>query len=401
MKRAMRFLLPAFLAIGSSWATPVFPQVPLESALSTEDFPLLLGPMEMKAAMEKPACLLGYRPAQEGPLIREDAPEGAPRDSTFLVEPVQFRSEGFLINGWLYLPQEGTDFPLVVLTNGGGDDERAIKSLSNFIAPVLAHCGVAAFVHDKRGTGQSEGVFRETDYEDYINDTGNAALFLSGDPRFDPDRIGVLGGSEGGRVAVIAANRFAVFGFVISLMGPTIGMVEDRYLAEENAWKGRNPDREDWAEIGPFWRGLIQAFAQDDPAALREADDRIVAAREKYPRAVLPFTSREMQGGGIHDRFLSTWRSLKYDYVSEMEESGKPWLAVFGGEDSVVPPELNIREIHRTTSLSGNPDVSVIVFPHSSHAPVDSETGQRILFENPILNWMLERGLGPSGNPPG
>jgi len=350
--------------------------------------------------MEKPACLQGYRPAQEGPLIREEAPEGAPRDSTFLVVPVKFPSQGVLLNGWLYLPKEGMNLPLVILTNGGGNVRREILSLSNFMAPVLAHCGVAAFVHDKRGTGESEGIFRETDYEDYINDTGNAALLLSQNPRFDPDRIGVMGGSEGGRVAVIAASRFPVFDFVISLMGPTIDMVEDRYLAEEYAWKSRNPGREDWNEIAPFWRGLMEAFAEGTPEALRRADERIVAAREEYPRNVLPFTSREMQGGGMHDRFLSSWRSLKYDYVTEMETFSKPWLAVFGGEDSVVPADPNIREIQRTVALSGNPDVSIIVFPHSSHSPVDSETGRRILFENPILSWMGERGLAPSGITP-
>jgi len=354
----------------------------------------------MDAAMEKPACLQGYRPAQEGPLIREDAPEGAPRDSTFAVVPVTFRSEEFLIHGELYLPKEGMNLPLVILTNGGGNVPREILSLSRFIAPVLAHCGVAAFVNDKRGTGESEGVFRETDYEDYINDTGNAALLLSQNPRFDPNRIGVMGGSEGGRVAVVAASRFEVFDFVISLMGPTIDMVEDRYRAEENAWKRRHPDREDWNEIAPLWRGLMEAFAEGTPEALRKADERIVAAREKYPRDVLPFTSRDMHGGGIHDRFLPTWRSLKYDYGTEMETFSKPWLAVFGGEDPVVPADPNMREIRRTTALSGNPDVSIIVFPHSSHSPVDSETGQRILFENPILNWMQERGFAPSGNTP-
>ena len=72
-------------------------------------------------------------------------------------------------------------------------------------------------------------------------------------------------------MAVIAASRFPVFKFVVSLMGPTLDMVEDRYLAEENAWKSRNPDRKDWDEIGPLWRGLMEAFAEDWAFATEEA----------------------------------------------------------------------------------------------------------------------------------
>jgi pimeloyl-ACP methyl ester carboxylesterase len=345
---------------------------------------------EKEAALASPSCLDGFRPPH-GPGVPGDLPEGASPDSAFNVEIKAFRSEGFLIHGWLFVPLEGKHFPLVVLTNGGGNDERAIKSLSNFMAPRLAYCGVAAFVHDKRGTGRSEGVFRDTDYEDYIADTGNAALFLSMDPRIDPDRIGVMGGSEGGRIAVVAAARYPAFGFAVSLMGPTIGTVEDRLLAEKYAAIGRGLEGVTWEEIEPIWRGMIEAEASGDPAVAGRFDEEIVAARERFPRRVLPFLDRASRQGGIHDRVRPTYASLKYDYVTVMESFGKPWLAIYGEEDTIVLPEPNIREIHRTTSLSGNPDVSIFVFPRTGHAPVDTETGRRVPFENPILNWMQER----------
>jgi dipeptidyl aminopeptidase/acylaminoacyl peptidase len=311
-------------------------------------------------------------------------------DSSYVVGALQFRSEGFLINGWLYLPMEGRPSPLVVLTNGGGNDERAIKSLSNFLAPRLAYCGVAAFVHDKRGTGASEGVFRDTDYEDYITDTGNAALLLSKDPRIDPSRIGVMGGSEGGRIAVVAAARYPIFDFVISLMGPAISMVEDRYLAETNGVRNRVPGMEDYGGTDAIWRALIEAYASADPHAVSRMDARIERARGRIPRQALPFTSSQAASSGYADQFVPSWSSLKYDYVTEMEAFRKPWLAIFGEEDPIVPPEPNVQEIHRTSALSGNPDVSVLLYPRMGHAPVDSETGRRVLFENPILNWMLE-----------
>jgi len=398
MNTAARFLLVGFVGFSSFPPTPLSSQKAPEFTLTSSEFPLLLDEAAMKTATATPDCLDGFEPPATGRGVPADAPEGVSADGTYTVERRQFESDGFQINGWLYAPLAGDHLPLVVLTNGGGNDERAIKSLSNFMAPRLAHCGVAAFVHDKRGTGASEGVFTDTDYEDYITDTGNAGLALAQDPRFDRDRIGVLGGSEGGRVAVVAAARYPVFHFVVSLMGPVISMVEDRLLAEKYAAIGRGLNGVEWEDIEPIWRGMIEAEATGDPAVVERFDEEILAARDRFPSRVLPFVNRGAQRGGIHDRLRPTYQSLKYDYVTVMEGFNKPWLAIFGEEDTIVLPEPNIREIHRTTGLSQNSDVSIFVFPRTGHAPVDTETGRRVLFENPILNWMQERGLVPAGS---
>lgn len=74
------------------------------------------------------------------------------------------------------------------------------------MAPVLAHCGIAAFVHDKRGTGDSQGVYRDTTYDDHIRDTRNLAVALSRHARIEPARVGTMGASEGGRIAVLARD---------------------------------------------------------------------------------------------------------------------------------------------------------------------------------------------------
>jgi len=356
----------------------------------------VLTPARIEALFQKPGCLDGYRPGQSGPLIPLDGRGGQPPDTTFTVEPRWIESDGLRIRGWLYLPKQEGPFPLVVLTNGGGGDGHPIKSLSDFIAPVFAHCGVAAFVHDKRGTGESDGVFRDTTFEDYILDTGNAAVALSEDPRIDVDRIGVMGGSEGGRIAVIAANRFPVFSFAISMMGPLVGAKEDRFYAQINGLKAQGASDSLVAEVEPIWRGIIEAWASDDPADHSRIDGQIRAARERYPRSVLPPTIGEVAGNPAFDEFIPTWASLKYDYVTELDRFEKPLLAIYGGQDQVVPTQASVEAILAHMAVSGNDDVSIAVLPNCGHAPVDSETKARILFENPILNWMERRGLiGP------
>ncbi len=159
---------------------------------------------QLEKLVKRPLCLEGFRSNQCGPLSRIDAKEGEKDDSTFTVEEIKIPSNGLMINGWLYLPLGSGKFPLIVLTNGGGNITPNIKSLSNWIAPILAHCGYAAFVHDKRGTGKSEGSFVTSTYEDFIRDAGNCAIYLSKHKRINPDMVGIMGGSKGGIIAVSA-----------------------------------------------------------------------------------------------------------------------------------------------------------------------------------------------------
>lgn len=382
-----------FLPPGASVASQETSSTPPEWM----DNPLVLASATVEALLaEKPTCLQGYRPVQSGPLIRIVEGEEPFPDTTFTVEPMRFESEGFRINGWLYLPDTEGPHPLIVLTNGGGNDVRSIRSFSDFMAPILSHCGIAAFVHDKRGTGDSEGVFRDTDYDDYIIDTGTAGTLLARDPRFDPARIGVMGGSEGGRIAVLAAARYPAFRFVVSYAGPTLPMLEDRLLAQFEHLRMVNATPEERALAEPVMREELEAWKSGDPEAHRQVDEKIRELRRTLRRSVLPVTRAEMLDGSF-DHLLPTWNSLHYDYVTEMESFRKPWLAMFGARDGVVPPEPNIREASRVTGLSGNPDVTIVVFPRSAHAPVDLETGRRVPFEGVILPWLVDRGIGNAG----
>lgn len=362
--------------------------------------PFLLDQTHIERLFGKPACLEGYRPVQAGPLLRLDAEGGAKPDTTFIVEPKWIESESFRIRGWLYLPKTKSPFPLVVLTSGGGGDGRSIKSLSDFIAPVFAHCGIAAFVHDKRGTGESEGIFRDTTFEDYILDTGNSAMALSEDPRIDADRIGVMGGSEGGRIAVVAASRFPVFSFAISMMGPLVGPKEDRLFAQVNELKARGASDSLVAELTPVWQETIEAWASGDFGELTRNDERIRAARSRLPRNFLPPTYELVNGNADFDDLIPTWRSLGFEYDADLESLRKPLFAVYGGQDPIVPSEASAERIHRAATLSGNEEIVTAILPNCGHAPVDSETGQRIPFENLVLNWMAAGGWGGSGPPP-
>ncbi|MFO7620591.1 MAG: prolyl oligopeptidase family serine peptidase [Bacteroidales bacterium] len=344
---------------------------------------------ELEQMMEKPVCMGVYEPSQAGSLRKPDGNGGFTFDSTFTVEKISIRSEGYLITGWLYLPPGDKKCPLVILTNGGGNIVRAIRSFSDFMAPILAHCGYAAFVHDKRGTGESEGDYVKTTYDDYITDAGNCAVYLSKHKRIDPEKIGAMGASEGGRVAVIAASRFPVFSFVISQAGTVVSTIDDRMNAQINGMIDQGVMSDSVANlVSPVWRRSFEAWASNDPGHHAKVDEEIGRLRDIYDRSILPFTKSEMDSIPDFEIILPTWNSLGADYMTEMEHFTKKWLAIFGAKDRVVPTDESVRNINRYMSTSGNRQCNIAVIPRMGHVPVDIETKRRINFDYLIINWL-------------
>ena len=367
------------------WQVALSQEVPYDT-----NHPHVLHSAEMKEMMTRPVRLEGWWTNQTGPLSRRDLAEDAPPVSTFTVESLRIPSEGDTLQGWLYLPFGTEPCPLIVLTNGGGGGTRPIKSFSDFLAPILAHCGYAALVHDKRGTGASTGEFRNTTYDDYITDAGNCALYLKDHPRIDTARIGVCGASEGGRIAVIAASRFPVFSFVISYAGTVVSAVDDRINAQKGWLQSLGLSDSVYEVVLALHERAIRAWASDDPAKLDSVDREIVEMRKIYGNDYLPWTKAEMDSIPFFDDILPTWNSLKEDYMSEMTGFRKKWFAIFGAEDVVVPTNASVKNILRDMALSGNPDYTVAVIPDCGHTPVSSVTGRMVRFDHMIVHWLDE-----------
>lgn len=345
---------------------------------------------ELEKLLGKPSCLEGYQPNQSGPLHRMNAREGEKDDSTFSVEKIIIASDSVMIHGWLYLPLGEGKFPLMVMTNGGGSDPRRIKSLSNWMAPIFAHCGIATFVHDKRGTGESGGDFAKTTYNDYIRDAGNCAAFLSKHQKINSDKVGVMGGSEGGRIAVLAASRYAEIKFVISFAGTVVNTVEDRIYAQTGSFKARGIPDSTINAIIPLWRRSLEAWKSNDLEEHEKVNKEIREWRKKFDPEILPATKQEMDSNPDFREVLSTWYSIQYDYLSELAHFNKKWLAVFGEADQVVPTEASVKNIEYYMTLSGNKNYATAVIPNVGHSPVNVETNRVVRIDNLSINWLNE-----------
>jgi len=136
-------------------------------------------------------------------------------------QEITFKSGVDTIYGTLLIPKntEGK-VPAVLLLSGSGPTDRdgntpllpgKTDSHKNF-ARILADAGVASLRYDKYGTGKT-GLGSYADklssmtFDAYVDLALAAYQYLGSRPEIDTARLGILGHSEGGLIAMVAADR--------------------------------------------------------------------------------------------------------------------------------------------------------------------------------------------------
>ena len=156
-------------------------------------------------------------PAQSLEVVRDDVASVASRSVTISRpndETLRIPANGFVLAGTLSRPDPALPaprLPAVVLVGGSGPMDRdgltyGIPVLGE-IAGALADGGFIVVRYDKRGIGQSGGRAEAASLTDYAEDVRAAVKLLSDRKDVDPRRIAVVGHSEGGAVALLAASK--------------------------------------------------------------------------------------------------------------------------------------------------------------------------------------------------
>jgi pimeloyl-ACP methyl ester carboxylesterase len=104
------------------------------------------------------------------------------------------------LSGW-YIPSKNG--AAIILLHGFGSNRLEMKSR----ADVLARHGYGVLLYDLRGHGESDGKVRAFGWKD-VDDVKTALVFLSNCAEVDPDRIGILGFSIGGQIAIRATAEY-------------------------------------------------------------------------------------------------------------------------------------------------------------------------------------------------
>jgi predicted phosphoribosyltransferase/dienelactone hydrolase len=133
---------------------------------------------------------------------REHGASSGPRDSGLRV--VFKNSRGHELAGVLLVPAGRGPHPVVVFAHGWGSGKDSPRNRAT--AEALREAGVAAFLFDFTGHGESGGTMEESTQAQQVDDLGAALGLLESLDEVDAGRMGVVGASSGAAVALLRAQ---------------------------------------------------------------------------------------------------------------------------------------------------------------------------------------------------
>ena len=156
-------------------------------------------------------------------------------------QAVTFPSAGLKLSGVVHVPRglkPSERRGAFLVLHGFGSN----KTSSNTMAPtkVLSDLGYVVLRFDMRGCGDSEGEFGRVICLEQVEDTRSALTFLAQHPAVDPQRIGLIGSSFGGAVAIYTGGVDERVAAIISNGGWGDG---------ERKFRGQHKSPEAWARF--------------------------------------------------------------------------------------------------------------------------------------------------------
>ena len=279
----------------------------------------------------------------------------------YSVTPVHFASTAaeIMLSGTLTRPFSSDACPAVVLLSGTGPQDRDEAMFGHrpfwVLADYLTRRGIAVLRVDDRGVGGSGGVFERAKNADFAADARSAVAFLAQQPGIDAGAIGLIGHSQGGAVATLAAAHNRSVAYLVLLAAPATS-IEDLLLAQRRATGVTQ------GMSGP-------ALAANEAAmslllrTVARAPDRNAAADSlavlMTPDLLSSLGITQMQQPALIDEISADWLRdlLRYDARAELRAQSVPMLALYGGLDTQVAAASNIAAFRAATV--GKPGVDV------------------------------------------
>lgn len=299
-------------------------RAPRRAAIAAQNLVVLRAPGVVSAPAATPAPPPDYR-----------APAGAPYTAEDVTIPT---ARGYTLAGTFTRPlAAGARVPVVVTISGSGQQERDERlagvgayALFREIADTLGRRGVAVLRYDDRGTGASGGgeTLPAATSAGFAADVRSVVAYLRARPDVDPDRILLVGHSEGGLIAPMVAAADSGIRGVALLAGP--------------AYAGRR----------------ILLYQNDQAIA---AAPGLTAAQRDSVRATVPAQLDSLATTNAWIRYF-----MAYDPLPTARQLRQPVLILQGDTDRQVTAE-QADTLAAALGAAGNREVTVRRFPDTNH----------------------------------
>jgi len=291
------------------------------------------------------------------PAAQIERPWAAQPTASAIAEDKAFWNKDTRLSGTLFAPRGAKTFGAIVVLHGASSPLRS-SPLYDHLKQLLPALGIAVFVYDRRGTGESAGTANSGDFPLLADDAIAAIQALKHDPRIDPKRIGVWGLSQGGWLASLAASRSPDVRFAVAISAPVVRADEQMMFSSTNTLRVFGYSQPD-IETMRATRKAVDDYTR--------GKDTIEHARRLVEDAARqPWFKYLYMGKTITERGVVGWRKeISNDPLDVVRQVNVPLLVLYGSTDPVVPVALS-RERLKAIEQS-HPRMRVAVIADADH----------------------------------
>ena len=243
-------------------------------------------------------------------------------EATYIAETVSIEANGRTIPAIVTLPVGEGPFPAVVLNHGHGGNKDEGTGFGG-IAEALAEAGIASIRMDFPGCGDSTEPFTENTLSNMIADSNAAKDYLVANYPVDADKLGILGYSMGGRIAL------------------------EIITAEDNPYKAT-------LILSGLSTPGDEAIANILPEGMT-VEDAIAVAEEK---GSYDYTTQYGQNLSLSAQWFT---DMLVDPLANIDNYTGPMLVIHGDKDDVVTDATN------KLTVSSYPAAEELIVPDADH----------------------------------
>lgn len=280
---------------------------------------------------------------------------------------VHFQGRDIQLAGLWFVPKGDGPHPAAVIIRGSGESTRN-NYWARSIIDVMLSAGFAVLLPDKRGSGESEGDWRSADFDTLAGDTLSAVRFIRARPDTHDDVVGVVGLSQGGKIAPLAAAQSSDVAFVVNFVGSATSLVE------QISWEMYHTFR----EAGLAGQALQEALALQVTAENYLLGNVDWAAYQARLDAV-----RNSEWSGAAEGFPVTPDAWQWDFFRRIagfdplpgwRRVNVPVLVFYGEADRNASTVRSAYRLTRTFLDENHPDWTIRIIPDAGHGLWQPET---------------------------
>jgi pimeloyl-ACP methyl ester carboxylesterase len=340
---------------------------------------------------------------------KNNRPQEPVKPYPYYEENVKFNNTdaGVTLSGTFTRPTQKGEYPVVILISGSGRHDRDGSAMTHkpflVLSDYLTRQAIAVLRYDDRGFGESTGDFSKATTADFAQDVLSAVRYLKSRKDIDIKQIGLIGHSEGGIIAPLAANQTSDISFMVSLAGTGIPGSEVSVMQSKSLRPFPVPDEEAFEENV---RKSIKIASSDKGISQKRKE--LLAHNEAYLVPILKSLGAPDENiskfiKNETESVLKPWNTYFFNYnpADEFEKLRIPVLSLNGSKDTQVDATVNQNAIRQALIKGNNKDYKVVELENLNHLFQECETGKideygkieqtfSPIALNEILNWILE-----------